>query len=182
MRAAPVSHQTIRRGARCITASSPGDPIRRWRLTDLVAEVGRALSRCIWGFPHFSFPSGGRFFPRSLDRRTHKANKDIKMMDSVHLIPERDRVIFQGSGGWDTATTLNVNSIIDPLSGEPLTISDMQRGRFGSEKFVTENRIAELCIFHFSGTRTPVHIRNRSVLICPKIRFYDVCDYAQKCF
>lgn len=48
-------------------------------------------------------------------RRTHKANKDIKMMDSVHLIPERDRVIFQRSGGWDTATTLNVNSIIDPL-------------------------------------------------------------------
>lgn len=37
------------------------------------------------------------------------------MMDSVHLIPERDRVIFQRRGGWDTATTLNVNSIIDPL-------------------------------------------------------------------
>lgn len=48
-------------------------------------------------------------------RRTHKENKDIKMMDSVHLIPERDRVIFQRHGGWDTATTLNVNFIIDPL-------------------------------------------------------------------
>lgn len=57
-------------------------------------------------------------------RRTHKANKDIKMMDLVHLIPERDRVIFQrersggggggSGGGWDMATTLNVNSIIDP--------------------------------------------------------------------
>lgn len=81
-------------------------------------------------------------------RRTHKANKDIKMMDSVHLIPERDRVIFQRSGGWDTATTLNVNSIIDPL---PFAISDMQHRHFGSEKFVLENKLAELCIFHFSS-------------------------------
>ncbi|KAJ3666423.1 hypothetical protein Zmor_001865 [Zophobas morio] len=44
------------------------------------------------------------------------------MMDSVHLIPERDRVIFQRRGGWDTATTLNVNSIIDPPT---FAISDM---------------------------------------------------------
>lgn len=48
-------------------------------------------------------------------RRTYKANKDIKMMDSVHLIPERDRVIFQRHTTDGTqATTLNVNSIIDP--------------------------------------------------------------------
>lgn len=61
------------------------------------------------------FPSMARDPPAPPKaRRTHKANKDIKMMDSAHLIPKRDRVIFQRRcGGWDTATTLNVNSIID---------------------------------------------------------------------
>lgn len=62
------------------------------------------------------------------------------MMDSVHLIPERDRVIFQRHGGWDTATTLNVNFIIDPL---PFAISGVLPWYFNLVKPTHKNKVAE---------------------------------------
>lgn len=52
-------------------------------------------------------------------RYKRKANKDIKMMDSVHLIPERDRVIFQLHEGED-ATRLHLWMLIPSSTGREM--------------------------------------------------------------
>lgn len=56
----------------------------RRRLTDSASKLGCIEGRRLFPFPFWFFTG---------ERRG--ANKDIKMMDSVHLIPECDRVIFQ---------------------------------------------------------------------------------------